>query len=430
MSNLRPFQVALYFGFGLLFIGALILLNSVTIGGSDEERIGPVEIWGTLDTQVFSSQIGVLRSDDDRFADVTYRQLDEQSFDSELVNAIAEGRQPDAIILSSEKLVLHRRKLLPIQYDIITERTFRDNYLDIFDIFARPDGIYALPLVADPLVMYWNRDLFAQNGFANPPRTWEEVVNNTVPTIVRRNTDRTITTSPIALGHYENVLHSYEIVSTLLLQSGSRMVEEENGEYKISLNSSYNERGNVLANSLEFFTRFGDSGDPLYSWSRTKADDRGEFLASRLAIYLGRGSEYESLRRQNPNLNFDVAPVPQSGNSQTPRVYAESYGFAILRTADNQNGAFTILSILSNEQNSKQIADTLHMAPAHRGAIQAGNSAPALQVVYNTALIARSWLNPDSASELFRQSVGDIQANRRSISQTVSDLLSRIRSAF
>lgn len=430
MSNLRPFQVALFFGFGLLFIGALILLNSVTIGGSDEVRIGEVEIWGTLDTQVFSSQIGMLRSNDDRFSDVTYRQFDEQSFDSELVNAIAEGRQPDAVVLSSEKLVLHRRKLLPIQYDIITERTFKDSYIDIFDIFARPDGIYALPLAADPLVMYWNRDLFAQNGFANPPRSWEEVVNNTVPTIVRRNTDRTITTSPIALGHYENVLHSYDILSTLLLQSGSRMIEEENGEYKVSLNSSYDESGNVLTSSLEFFTRFGDSGDSLYSWSRTKSDDRSEFLASRLAIYLGRGSEYESLRRQNPNLNFDVAPVPQSSNTQIPRVYAESYGFAILRTADNQNGAFTILNVLSNEQNSKQIADTLQMAPAHRSVIQAGTSAPALQVVYDTALIARSWLNPDSTSELFRQSVGDIQANRRSVSQTVSDLLSRIRSAF
>lgn len=432
MTNLKPFQIALYFGFGILFIVAIFLLNSVTLGDNSAEQTGSVAIWGTLDNSVIQSQIATIRGDDEdeRFRNVTYRQIDEEEFDSVLVNAIAEGRQPDAIILPHTKLVLHRNKLLPIGYDVFPRRDFQDTYTDAFAIFTRSDGLYALPLAVDPLMMYWNRDIFSSNGLADPPRTWETLTNTTVPTVVRRDVQRRISVSPIAFGHYNNVHNAYSTLSMLLLQGGSSMVQENSGTYQVALNQSQTGSSDPLSTGLEFYLRFGDSGNTAYSWSRTKQLDTNEFIAGNLALYFAHGSEYSSLRRQNPNLNFDVAEVPQAEIATTKRTYGNVYGLSILRTSDNQNGAYAIATTLTNPRNAKSLADTLEMAPPHRTSINAGNPSPAMQAVYTSSLFARGWLNPAGSDELFQQTVEDLQSGRNTLSRATSDLLTRLKDLF
>ena len=63
--------------------------------------------------------------------------------------------------MSHEKLVEHRSRLQSIPYESFPERDFRNRYIDGASIFAMRDGVYAFPLMVDPLVMYWNRDIFS-----------------------------------------------------------------------------------------------------------------------------------------------------------------------------------------------------------------------------------------------------------------------------
>jgi hypothetical protein len=185
-------------------------------------------------------------------------------------------------------------------------------------------------------------------------------------------------------------------------------------------------------NSLQFYTRFANPGDALYSWNRTKNTDRKEFLAGTLATYFAPGSEIELLRRQNPNLNFDVTEVPQSSGATVRRTYGDFYGFAILRTANNQAGAYRVAQIMSSPQNNLTISNRLNMVPAHRSLVAQGNAAPALQVSYTSALIARGWLNPvfRNTDIVLQQAVEDILADRRSLNQVRSDVLARLRDLY
>src|SRR5690606_11854218 len=98
---------------------------------------------------------------------------------------------------------------------------------------ALSDGLYAVPFAVDPMIMYWNRDILAAGGFAQPPATWESLTA-TVEQITLRDATRNILQGTVAFGEYSNVINAKSMLLTLLLQSGSRMVEEGQSRYVVA----------------------------------------------------------------------------------------------------------------------------------------------------------------------------------------------------
>jgi ABC-type glycerol-3-phosphate transport system substrate-binding protein len=59
------------------------------------------------------------------------------------------------------------------------------------------------------------------------------------------------------------------------------------------------------------------------------------FLSGSLATYFGFASEYYDLKNKNPNLDFDVAPLPQAKGERRAATYGKMYGFSIVHTTPN-----------------------------------------------------------------------------------------------
>ena len=350
MRKLRPFQIILLAAFGFFALISIVLLSGFSSAGpTDKSAYGrQVIIWGSFDQEVMNNILDDIAKDDKAFEVVEYHEKDPLTFDFELLNAIAEGRAPDLIVLRHDRLVTNRVKLLSIPYETISKREFRDSYVDGAEIFARPDGIYALPIAVDPLVMYWNRDILASNGLAAAPTTWEEIVNVVAPAITITKDNRDIVLSTLAFGEYRNVVHSKEILSMLMMQSGSGLIDESDIGYSVLLNETSPIGGNPLETSLQFYTTFSNVTSRLYSWKRAQRDDRDEFVSGDLALYFGLGSELDLLKRQNPNLNFDVAPVPQGVSASIKRTHGTFYGFAIVRATANPPCGFAAARTTAN----------------------------------------------------------------------------------
>lgn len=388
-----------------------------------------VIVWGTIDPNIFKDVKNSIISTDKNFDAIEYRYVDERTFDDELINAIAEGRSPDLIMLRSDALVTHRAKLLSIPYTSFPLRDFRDTYVDAGEIFAMKDGIYALPFLIDPLIMYWNRDLFATGGIAQPPSDWENVVARVVPNLTKRDTSRNILQSALAFGEYRNVTNAKEVLLTLTMQSGSLMVSEGSQGYVVEIDKAANQNAQTpLDASLEFYTDFSNANSPLYTWNRAQPSDKNAFVAEDLAIYFGKGSEAEDIAGKNPNLNFDVAEVPQGAAATIKRTYADVYGLAIPRAARNPQGAYAAARTLTSAPNSKTLAGRLGMSSAQRSVINAGDTSPYRQVVLRSALIARSWFDPDpnASDSIFSQMIEDVVSNRVRVSTAVNDAVRRL----
>jgi multiple sugar transport system substrate-binding protein len=433
MMKLRPFELVLVTIFAVLGLLALTLLSTYKPPATSEavELGNLVVIWGTVPAVAFKQVLDPLVEEIEAYRVVQYVEKDARTFDTDILNALAENRGPDIVFIPHEKLVAMRNKIQPLPYDNFPLRDFRDSYIDGAEIFTLADGVYAFPVAIDPLVMYYNRDLFNTKNIIAPPATWEAVINEVVPALVERDFARTIIRSPLAFGEYRNVQNGFGIISMLLLQGGSDLVKEEESEYQISLNQAPG-GGVPFQNALTFYTNFASPSNPLYSWNRAQDMDRSEFLREDLALYFGKGSEARSLASQNPNLNFDVAEVPQGASATIRRTYGSVYGLALLRSSVNKSGAYTVLTELGSAARSHTLSQALGMAPAHRATLLAGSNDKYGRIIYNGATVARGWLNPDqTATEaIFTQMVEDVLANRRRPSESVVDAIGRLEGVY
>lgn len=420
LSTTRPFQLILMAAFGLLALLGLFLFANFKGFDSGQQEVGNVTIWGTLAEEAITAQIDALRSEQPEYAGALYIERPLETFGADLAEALAIGEGPDLILISQEQLIAESNKLSIIPYSSISQRTFRDTFVPITELFLTDKGTYGIPLVVDPLVMYYNRTLLGSSGIPQPPTTWEAVLG-----MSERLTQRTggqITRSLIAFGEYANVPNARALLSLLFLQSGSLITEPTSLGLQSTLSSdSVSTNTGSPESAITFYTQFSDPVKPVYSWNRAMPDARQAFLAGDLALYFGYASELPTLRAGNPNLDFDMAPVPQPQRSTTRITYGRAYAFAIPKTSKNQNGALLTAIALAGKNIAPQTAEWLSMVPAARAALIADPEDRFEPVYFPEALVARGWLSPSPSvtDKIFAAMIGDITTGRKDPSQAI-----------
>jgi hypothetical protein len=232
------------------------------------------------------------------------------------------------------------------------------------------------------------------------------------------------------MGEYNNVKNSFGIISMLLLQAGMAGVTEEQGNrYTIKINQAVSGQSQPLYVAIDFYTRFSKPSNALYTWNRSFYEDKAQFLGEKLAYYFGYGSEGREIERLNPNLNFDIAEVPQGETATVRRTYGSFYGFAALRSSDNLAGASIVMSELAAAPQVKRISDENHLVPAYRALASEGSDDTYGRMTYKSAPIAYGWLSPSETAvdSIFGTLTQDINENRRDINQSVPDAVGRLQ---
>lgn len=429
MKNIRPFQLILIVGFVLLAVGGLFMFANFS-GGAKTGQVGTVLIWGTLDKDALGAGLQELSANNETYTNVSYVQMPEASFDRDLADAIAAGNGPDLVILSSENLFVERPKLQVIPNTSISERNFRDSFLPAFTLFLTPGGTYGIPLVLDPMVLYYNRATLASAGISAPPKTWEAVSGLAAPLVVK-TADGAITRGLIPFGGYANVTNARGILSLLLLQSGvSISASTETGTHsQLSDLGQGGEFGTTAAESaVGFYAQFSDPAKMVYSWNRALPESRQVFVAGDLALYPGFASELPYLSQANPNLDFDMASIPQPGVALTRTTYGVGYAFVVPKASKNLPGALTVAYALGQGSSLRVIADGLAMAPARTALLAPEATDRFGEVYYPEALIAKTWLSPapPTTDAIFSAMMGNISTGKLDVPaavQAASDTL-------
>ncbi len=430
--KLRPFELALVVGFSLLMVLSIILINSYEpeVDKADVP-FGQVTIWGTLPVEPFLQIIKELVAPNATYNNVYYQYVDPANLRQALTNALADGNPPDLIFASHEAISEIGGRLQT--FPATSFPNFRSIYIDGAEILTAGGEVYAYPVALDPLVMYWNRDLFAFSNLITPPATWETIVAETVPSLVVRDSgNNTIRQPAIAFGGYKNVRNFFPIISMLLLQGGSEMAIKSNNIVKIRLDSSIGSSSRPLTNAVTYYTNFSSKTNTLYTWDDYLGMDRDLFINDKLAIYFGFGSEGREIENYNPNLNFDIALVPQAKDATVKRTYGRFYGLFVTAAAKNKDGAYKVLTDLVSSSMIKRISDAYNFAPATRSLLLAGTNDKFGRISYISAPWARGWLSPNirSAEETFGQMIVSVNGDRNQIYSHVDDAIKRLEMAY
>ena len=387
---MSKFQLILILFFGLA-IGVALVIMAISKGGSSAS-VGNVVIWGTEDQGTFDAFVKSVYEKDETVS-VTYVQKSRSAFDQSLITAIADGVAPDAILLPESSILKYQDRIYQIPFANYPLRQFKDTFIQGAEIFLGQTGVIALPLSVDPLVMYWNRDIFANAGIALPPKYWDETL--LLPKVLtKKNQNGTLNQSALALGEYFNIENSKNILSGLFMQLGNPLVYKS-GQGQFA--SSLPENPSVVS-ALRFYTDFSNPTSPLYSWNRSMSNDKNSFVGGKLAIYFGKASELRNIRDKNPNLNFDVSYFPQLRDSDVRIVPASLEGLAVMKNSRNLAGALAVAVKLSNADSAKKWSDISLLPPLRRDLLASKPSDSFLSIFYDSALWAKGWLDPNQNS--------------------------------
>ena len=398
MHQLTTFQIVVLGIFAaFILVGVGVFAVSGGLGGKQE--VGSVVVWGTVDSDVMQRVFGELRPNDKTFQSVSYTQKKTETYDSELINAMASGVGPDLIMLSQDELLAFADKVLTIPYGAVSEASFIGSYVDEGQLFLTQDGSLALPFIIDPLVMYWNRDLLAGAGVASPPKYWNEFFD-LAPKVTSLDAGATVKKSAVALGQWENIFHAKDILATLFIQAGDKIVArgEDGVPGSVFGRRPTNVQSTPAESALRFYTEFGNPSKTSYSWNRSLPRSDNAFVAGDVAVYFGYASEYRGLLERNPNLHFSAAVLPQIEGGGVKATYGRLVGLAIPRSSSNPAGALTVARHLTDKTGIGTLAPLTGLPPVRRDVVLDTANNAAMTVFVQSALLARGWLDPSSSA--------------------------------
>ena len=421
-------KVSLFQGIvvGVFGLGALIglfVFATYTNSGSGSDEIGSVVIWGTLPKESMQKALVTIAQTNTTLKDVSYLQKDPATLSADLAAAIATGVAPDLVLASQEELRALARFIMPIPSGTLSAGTFINTFVDGATVFATQDGYYGIPFLIDPLVLFWNRSIFSTSGIAKPPATWE-ALTGLVPNMATLTPTRQITRGLIALGTYNNVHTARGILSSLFLQQGVPLSSySANGTLAANLGVTASSGSSPGQSVLGFYTQFADPSKVSYTWNASLPDSEQSFLVGDLALYLGYASRARYLRVANPNLNFNVAPLPQPATARVKSAYGLIYALMIPRGAKNAAGAYQVAATLSNSAEQSTAAAATGLAPATVSVLATEPADPVSAVAYATALYTKGWLSPAPADTdaVFSGMIGNVISGRLTVEAALAE---------
>ncbi len=398
MQNTSTFQYIVIGVFVVFIIIGIVVFAGFT-GGNNTGTGSSVQVtvWGVLSKTAINDAIDKVNSKTPGSINILYSEHPIETFDNDLANAIAQGNGPDMVIMPEGHLFKNSKLFAVIPYSTISQRTFQDAFAAPANIFLSSSGVTALPILIDPLVMYWNRDIFLTAGVPTPPASWKDLVS-LIPKISNITTSKTILQSALPLGEYQNVKNAKEILSTLFFQAGNAITQYQNGFLISSIyNYSASTEANPVEAALSFYTQFSNPSSVAYSWNRSLPNSDEQFLRGKSATYVGFASEYTDLMSGNPNLNFDVSVIPQAQDAKTSLTYAKVYGIAIVNASKNQQSALKNAAALSGDSFMSYFSQDTNLPSVRVDQLGSESQSSSGEVFRRSVLIGRDWLDPDSS---------------------------------
>jgi len=419
MNNMSKFKLGVMIVFGVFIVIGIAVFATKKDGSSTSS--GSVIIWGTISQKWFDVMYKGSGLDKNKTTLISYVEKDESDFDQEFIEALAEGRGPDIVILRDDSVYKHRNKLFVIPYKNYTERSFKDKFIEGSEVFLSPEGVVAVPFIVDPMVMYWNRNIFTNNQVSQPPQYWDQIFS-LIEKVTKKDSSGNVLQSAIALGEWRNITNAKEVVSMLLLQAGTPIVKRSANSINSALGNDISSIITPTESTLNFYTQFSNPTSNFYTWNRSLNSSLNMFLSGNLAMYLGFASEIFSIEQKNSNLNFDVTSVPQTRNTNKKTVFGHIYSFAITKQSKNVAGSYTVINALTEVAPLTALEKETSLPPIRRDMLANKPSDAFRSVFYTSALISSTWIDPEplASSNIFRDMVESVTSGKSRVLEAVS----------
>lgn len=395
------------------------------------------------------------------YVDIQFKKLNDDEYEDALITGWAKNQGPDIFSVSDlsvnkfydyiyplppsvtlttveQKSTFGKKETLISQttQKSITVQDYKNQFVDAVytdSVFphrgekenVETDKIFGLPLSIDTLALYWNKDLLNQATITLPATNWQEIADHTKD-ITKVDKEGNIIQSGIAMGTANNVPHYFDIMSVLMMQFGAPMATEQGN---VIFNQTVGDDKRVPGQeALDFYVKFAQDKWETYDWNETKNDALEEFASGSVAYFIGYHSDLAKIKQISPNLNFDVAPLPQI-NAQQQINYPSFNIESVSINCKNKDLAWAFVQYLTNEQNTQQYVDATKQPSSRRNLISKQLEDYELATFAQQALTAKTWYHgkkPDEAINLFAKMIDNARTNLFTLPEIVGDTAAKI----
>lgn len=420
----------------LMSLTAILVFNGFSCGGGDETPVTTpftIRYWRVFDDQdAFRDIVSAYQAIHPHIR-IEYRQFRYEEYERELLNAYAEDRAPDIFSIHNTWMNEWRPRLLaaPAQLSIpytemkgslkkeavttirtipgMTVRQLANDFIDTVyhDVVipteqADPRApliprVYGLPLSVDTLVMYYNRDILNENGIAKPASHWLEFQEQ-VKKITRIDEAGNIIQPAASLGTSGNVERAGDILSILMMQNGTEMTDENGIATFDRVPSTLPDRQTPPgADALVFYTDFANPAKEVYTWNDKMPGSFEAFVSGKTAYFFGYSYHLPTIRLQNPDLNFGIAPLPQIQGNQ-PSNFANYWVEVVSRNTEHPDEVWEFLQFMTSAEHVQSYLDRTGKPTALRSLINSQLEDIDLSVFASQLPTAMSWYTGTDAT--------------------------------
>lgn len=412
-SKLIIFSIVGIFAFLLALTAGYFLI----FGGKKEPAPTPtktitLEVWGLFDDSDIYEPI--FEAYQKKFPDVSlrYKKFIWDDYEPTLIDVLAGGRGPDIFMIHNTWLGKHRDKLSPVPSGVSFDFLFSTR-----SDFGSGSSIYALPLFIDNLGLFYNKDIFAQEGFSDAPKTWDQFISHSKALTRFSPTGALVRAGAGLGGDSKTINRATDILLFLMMQNGIKPYETSGGKMGVSWKDDA-KKFQAAKDALRFYTDFANPSKSVYTWNEDQDYSIDAFSQGKLAMMLNYSYNIDTLKRKAPYLNFGTASLPQKGS---PITIGNYWGFGVSNQSSYKKEAWDFLKFfMADDQYFPYIKQTGRLAAKEKFLITQKDDA-LLKPFINQAEWMETPLQPDEkkVQDIFDEMIRKVNSGELSYEQAL-----------
>lgn len=313
---------------------------------------GTLKIWKPfVDSQQFNALIAAYQQAHPK-VQIEYIKKNIENYQEDLLKALASNTGPDIFTIHNSWLPQYLDKTTPAPDGIFTLSDYKNTFLDVVtEDFTDNGKIYGTANSVDTLALYYNKDLLGTAGYANAPKTWDELARQ-VRNITRQDQRGYFSISGVSLGTGANVNRAQDIVYLFMLQQG--VIPASSDHFRPTFAQAVNRNGNTVypgALGLTYYTSFANPNTSNYTWNSQSDYSTDSFANGRSAMIFGYTYTASTIIQKAPNLRFGIAPVPQVGTEGADVNFANYFGEVVSKQSQHSDLAWDFLKFVTSKDN-------------------------------------------------------------------------------
>ncbi len=397
---------------------------------------------------------------------IEYKKLRFDEYEDELIQAFAEDRGPDILSLHNTWLPAYQVLLEPMpssttvtyqelqgtlrKETVVVSRTnatmsmreLESSFVDqvaydvVLDYQPDPDidpveMIYGLPMSMDSLALFYNKDLLNAAGIANPAESWSQFQEDVIA-LTSYDSDGNVEQSGAALGTSENVERAADILSLLMMQNGSQMIDERGRVQFHEIPDDAPEDVYPSYDAASFYTDFANPTKEVYTWNDNFDSSFESFANGETAMFLGYSYHIPLLQAAAPKLNYGITTVPQISGGREVN-FANYWVECVSASSENPEWAWNFILFATEEEQVVNYLEEAQKPTALRDLIAAQLDDILLGAFAEQTLTAQSWYSGYDAGvmeDVFEGLIDAVLAGVEDPDNTMSAAASQVSDTY